>query len=649
MTVARSLAATAFLLALAFGPSAEAADYYVKTGGNDGLDGLSLATAWATLGQAADVVDPGDTVHVQDGDYQGFYLERSGAPGQPITFVAEGAAVRITSDNGTTPDGINLEGASHVVIDGFVVDGRTRAGIRAVLGAFVTVRNCRAGYNGRWGILTGFVDDFTAEFNETHHSVAEHGIYVSNSGDRPILRANHSHDNHANGIHMNGDAEQGGDGIIANALVERNVIHGNGVGGGSGINMDGVTDSVVRNNLLYDNHASGISLYRIDGGAASSGNLVVNNTIVTASNGRWCVNISDGSTGNRVVNNALYNLHGFRGVITIDPASRPGFTSDYNTVMSRFSLDGGDTVSSLAAWQGQGYDAHSFVATPAELFVAAGSDFHLKPGSPARDAGSAADAPPFDLDDAPRPVGAGVDIGAYEEQLVSCGDGTVDPGEQCGEAGLACADPCTTCSGCTCVPPAPVCGDAIVCGAEECEDDGQCGAAEVCAGCRCVNAPACASGITLGKASLTMRVAPASLRVQGEALIPRPWVGVDPLANGMRVVVDATSGGGGIDVTLPGGGGWTRNRSGTQWTYKDRTGAVGGITRAVLRDRSKQLPGLVRVTVQGKPAGLVLPAPTVTRTALVVGTAAECASLAWNPPTGPKPRCIGTSAKLACR
>ena len=44
---------------------------------------------------------------------------------------------------------------------------------------------------------------------------------------------------------MNGDESQGGDGMISGALVERNVIYGNGVGGGSGINMDGVTDSVV--------------------------------------------------------------------------------------------------------------------------------------------------------------------------------------------------------------------------------------------------------------------------------------------------------------------------------------------------------------------------------------------------------------------
>jgi hypothetical protein len=43
---------------------------------------------------------------------------------------------------------------------------------------------------------------------------------------------------------------------------------------------------------------------------------------VNAADGRWCVNIADGSTGNTVRNNILWNAHSFRGAITIDAASR---------------------------------------------------------------------------------------------------------------------------------------------------------------------------------------------------------------------------------------------------------------------------------------------------------------------------------------
>src|SRR5262249_55993714 len=134
---------------------------------------------------------------------------------------------------------------------------------------------------------------------------------------------NVSHDNRGNGIHMNGDVSQGGDGIISGALVEANVIYGNGAGGGSGINCDGVQGSTFRNNLLFDNHASGISLYMIDGAAGAIGNVVVNNTIVVAADGRWAVNIQNPSTGNKLYNNILFHA-GPRGPVDLSPARQPG-------------------------------------------------------------------------------------------------------------------------------------------------------------------------------------------------------------------------------------------------------------------------------------------------------------------------------------
>jgi hypothetical protein len=641
------------IVAVTLAAPARAADYYVQNGGNDAADGLS-GNAWATLGHAADVVNPGDTVHVQDGSYQGFYLSRSGTPGNPITFVADGSGAQITADNGTTPDGINVEGAAYVIIDGFIVNNRTRAGIRVAVSQFVTVRNCTTGYNGHWGIFSGFADDFTIEFNEAHHSQVEHGIYVSNSGDRPVIRGNLVHDNYANGIHMNGDISEGGDGLISNALVERNVIYGNGAGGGSAINMDGVTDSVIRNNLIYDNHASGISLYHIDAAAGSTGNLVINNTIVNAADGRWCININSDSSANTVRNNILYNYHSFRGVITIDASSRAGFASDYNTVMSRFSTDGGDTVIDLPSWQALGYDLHSFVATPAQLFLVEGSDFHLRTGSPAIDAGTSVGAPNDDVDGNPRPVGAGVDIGAYEQQLLLCGNGAVDPGEQCGEPGLTCADQCTSCVSCICALTQPVCGDGVVCGDEQCEADADCGAGRVCRSCQCINTPTCESGIVMQKPLLRLRGSPFALRLQGQAVIPKPWQAVDPLANGVHISVDAVNGSGGLNVIVPGGAfsggvGWTENRGHSRWTYTDRSGSHGGITRVIITDRSRTTDGLIHWFVRGRGGSVGLPDVTQVRTAVVVGDALECASLQWNPPSGSRPRCAATATRLRCR
>ena len=645
--VRHSVFVVALVAAVSITSAAEATDYWVGPGGNNGNSGLAPGTAWATLVHAAAQVGPGDTVHVLPGNYQGFYLDTSGTAGNPITFLADGPGVNITSENPITPDGINIEGADYVVIDGFTSNGHTRAGFRAALSNFVTFRNNTAGNNGVWGIFTGFTDDLLVENNETYGSVDEHGIYVSNSCDRPTVRGNLIHDNTANGLHMNGDESQGGDGLIENALVERNVIYGNGAGGGSGINGDGVTNSVIRNNLLYYNHASGISLYRIDGATGATNNAVVNNTVINASDGRWCLNISDGSTGNTVRNNILYNFHGFRGAITIDAASLPGFTSDYNAVIDRFSDDGGNSVMDLAAWQGLGYDANSFVSTPAALFVAPGTDFHLLPAGPAVDAGTASNAPSTDLENNPRPVGGGYDIGAYENQLLECGDGGIDPGEQCGEPGLSCSDPCTSCSGCICALDEPTCGDALVCGSEECEVDGDCSGGAVCSGCQCVNPPLCASGIVLDGPVLKLRANTLRVVARGDALIPLPWLGVDPVANGVHVVIDHLSDAELIDLPVAGGAGWTVNSAGNKWKY---VGTSTTVKRVTVRDQSSKTPGLIRWALKGDAAmAAVLPASDALRLSIVLGDPGECASVVFDPPSGVRPRCTGDATKLNCR
>jgi hypothetical protein len=418
MRTRRILGAVALCVSLP--GTASAATYFVATSGNDAAAG-DMGAPWATLQHAADTVGAGDTVIVLAGSYAGFNLESSGMAGAPIVFSAR-EGVQISSENATTPDGINLEGASYVVVEGFTVNGMERAGLRAVTADHVVLRNNRANANGRWGILTGFVEDMLIEGNFTSGSIEEHGIYVSNSGDRPIIRNNVSWNNNANGIHMNGDAEQGGDGIISNALVERNLIYGNGVAGGSGINCDGVQNSLIVNNLIYDSHASGISLYRIDGGGPSTNNLVINNTVVIANDGRWALNIMDDSSGTTVYNNVFLSLHPSRGAISLcGPGCELDLVSDHNVVIDRFTRDDG-TVIDLAAWQAAtGQDESSVVSDSAAVFLdAAGDDYHLSMTSPAVDSGTAMNAPAGDLEGNARPAGPGVDIGAYERCSAPC-------------------------------------------------------------------------------------------------------------------------------------------------------------------------------------------------------------------------------------
>lgn len=393
--------------------------FYVSPSGSNSNNGLTQASAFHTLQHASDVVTAGDSVIVLPGTYSGFYHTTSGTASQNIVFHAQ-AGVIINAPNGTTNDGINLEGASYIVIEGFKVTGIPRAGIRSVINDHVIIRNNIADQNGVWGILTGFSDDIIIENNECSRSVDQHGIYFSNSGDNPIIRGNICWGNSDCGIHMNGDISMGGDGIISNAVVEKNILYNNGAGGGSAINCDGVQNSIIQNNLAYNNHASGISLYQIDGGGSSSGNVIVNNTILQPADGRWALNISDGSTGNKVFNNIFYSAHSFRGSICIDAASMSGFKSNYNVQTNRMSTDGGNSNMTLAQWkQATQCDSSSVIAIPSALFVnATSNDYHLLSSGPAINLGRSSyyskTAPLTDLENNPRPQGINPDAGAYE-------------------------------------------------------------------------------------------------------------------------------------------------------------------------------------------------------------------------------------------
>jgi len=147
------------------------------------------------------------------------------------------------------------------------------------------VQNNVCGPSGTWGIFTGFAPEVQILNNKCFRSGKEHGIYVSNSRDvfdAPVVRGNECFENNGNGIQFNGDCQAGGDGVIAGALIENNVLHDNGM---KGFSLISLADSVVQNNLIYNNGkqagAGGIHLADQPGcDKPSSGNIIVNNTVV---------------------------------------------------------------------------------------------------------------------------------------------------------------------------------------------------------------------------------------------------------------------------------------------------------------------------------------------------------------------------------
>jgi len=401
-------------------------NYYVSNNGDNSNDGLTLATAFQTIQHAGDQVQAGDTVFVENGTYAGFdHRATSGTASQPIVFKALGNAVEITSKGPKRNDGINIEGVDYIVIDGFRVIGVGTTGngngIRIVLANNCVVRNCLCDNNGDRGIFTGFTDDILIEYNVCSNSKDEHGIYVSNSSDRPIIRYNECYGNNNIGIHINGDKSAGGDGIISDAQVYGNIIHDNNLA--AGINMDGVENPIIYNNLIYNNHFSqGIALFQQDGAIPTRGAKVYNNTIIVPSDGRWGILVKNGSNvDTEIYNNIIINQHAWRGCIALE--NQTGFKSDYNLLNDKMSASGDGSSIPLADWQMLGFDQNSILAPVlADIFININAaDFQLADNSPAINAGTGlvSSIVTTDITGLSRPYGVTYDIGAYESLIVA--------------------------------------------------------------------------------------------------------------------------------------------------------------------------------------------------------------------------------------
>ncbi|MDI1449936.1 right-handed parallel beta-helix repeat-containing protein [Polyangium sp. 6x1] len=373
--------------------------------------GISLATA------------PGDVLLVEDGEYSHFIVDgHRGEPRRPITIFAVGkrAIVRPDPDcknKNSCRDNIIVRKSHHVVLDGISSYGAPRAAVAVFYGTNVTIRNGTFLDNGRWGIFSSFADDMTVENNEVRRSRREHGIYLSNSGDRPAIRANVLRDNDGCGIQINADMRERpetdksgksfydgvADGIVTGAAIERNLVIGNGSGAlanekkrrGAGINLDGVQDSIVQGNVLYDNAAAGIVAFGDadgmeqdaeedgDGRFGPKGLTIAHNTVVMPEGARNALQIRLSVGPNVVRNNILFHRDTRRAGLELVTEKDAKLVESDGNVLDRVAI--GDKVRPLDDWRKQlGKDGHSLSVPFARLFVdPLRGDYTLLPASPA--------------------------------------------------------------------------------------------------------------------------------------------------------------------------------------------------------------------------------------------------------------------------
>lgn len=224
------------------------------------------------------------------------------------------------------------------------------------------------------------------------------------------------------------------DGVFPQALVEYNIMVGQGRNSAATVYLDYGTDVVMRGNVFSNGPQA---IYRSQGpGAltvydnlfydvnravtleASMGIEFHNNTMIDCG-GVFVPRVTDPI---KLYNNLVFRVFGTSAdyLFRSDDGSHPGtaqFESDYNLFSAEYGsmMFFGQGYNDLASWQGIGRDANSFVADP--MFVdKASRDYRLAQNSPARNAGRVVDGI--------TPTGdANPDIGAPTDVLYATGVG----------------------------------------------------------------------------------------------------------------------------------------------------------------------------------------------------------------------------------
>lgn len=445
----RSLPLVLALLALRFAGEAPASalragtTFYVAPGGNDEGPGL-LASPWRTIGKAAAALSPGDTVLIREGTYaERVVVTRSGARDAEIVFAAY---------PGESP-----------VIDGTTVQlPDALAGLFEIAQAgFIRVRGLRLTHAGpgteHAGILLDGAHDVVLEENSTYDT-ASSGIGVWSSRNVTIARnvielacnggqqecltvaGTVGFDVVENRVHGAVGGELGGEGICPKDGSRHGRIRTNEVWGLArrpGILVSAwdkhTFDLEVDGNVVHDLEAAdGISLASEMGGLLE--NVRVTNNVVVRCGHRGVVVGGYGDTPSLpmkdllIVNNTFAGngTSGWGGGIAIDNPEASGVVIRNNVVSGNasFQIVVATTVPAshvaidhnlIDGFRGEeGETRGSAFVEGDPLFLDPLNDLRLAAASPAIDRGLPAGAPVADLNGRLRPLGAGVDLGAFE-------------------------------------------------------------------------------------------------------------------------------------------------------------------------------------------------------------------------------------------
>ena len=364
--------------------------YYVSPEGSDRDAGTS-ARPFRTIQKAADSVNPGDTVVVEDGIYT--YTARSCTSRSVVCITRGGAADNWVVFKSRNKWGAKIDGRDNSVANGWSFQAN-------------------AGYVRVEGFdVYGFGADGSAA-----------GFEIYNGGENIQIAGNHIHDIGR----LCTDTANGQVGIFiqqGNVTVERNLIHdiGRFIPGERGCNPS---------TSFFTNHDHGIY---VNGNSPGAQNVTIRNNIFYSISRGWAVQIYPGVLKNTsILNNTFANSNPYKsGQVIIYSVSLSGARIENNIFYqpkdSAISLGGSSTLSEVAirnnittaqtiadATMGGLTLGNNRTGADPKLVNPSGFDFRLSRESPAIDAGLQSLDLLDDFEGRARPQGRGYDVGAYE-------------------------------------------------------------------------------------------------------------------------------------------------------------------------------------------------------------------------------------------
>ncbi len=409
-------------------PTPPAAAYYVAPTGNDSNPG-TLDQPWQTIQHAADTLVAGETVYIRAGTYRERVVpQNSGSPGSEITYTAyPGETATLDGDGLTLPDDLagvfEIAGRSYIRLAGLRVINagphNDNAGIMVLDSSQIIIEN-NSTYNtnssgiGVWRSRNVIVDGNRIEEaagggwqecisvagtdtfevrNNTVLNCHKEGICLKDGSANGQVYRNLVHQTKRVGIYVDAwDKPTHDINIFQNVAFDSRESPGFAVASEQGGQLSRIR---LENNIAYHNFTYGIEISRccVDSHPMES-IVIVNNTVYENGNGvDWGggILVDNAQAQNVVIRNNVSSRNlTFQIAVAADvPAA--------NVRVDHNLIDG------YRGYEDEVY-GEDYVEGDPRFADPANADFHLQPGSPAVDAGSAADAPSVDFDGESRPL-----------------------------------------------------------------------------------------------------------------------------------------------------------------------------------------------------------------------------------------------------